>query len=500
MQNRPLIERTSEPLYLSEEELKEQEKYLKDVFIVDKNEKQIENSLFQQIKRQILNQDIIHFVGAKQKIKHIIDKVARNYKSEKIGGFYGMRTLKKIKNSVKNKSFKRNYSEQQPHNISKWIYCEKHCVKVLYPLINKETRSTAFMLRILAGSVIDTTGKLPLKFKYDNPENEPLSGIWMDSNIEGGGDHRFFKLCKLDPSSDGSRLIMGFGPSASGKTYWAENIIKMIQNNQPSFPRSFLSVDGGLVRELSFIYQKIIEMLEINKISGFKNLVSAGLDLDPFHKSLFKAGKIKKNIQKYLITQQKNDETFPVSLYVPETLGSPKGFTKNVIPYINITGDDNNWIGLYIWQNKTEDHEKDWELRLKNKYSELQEYNLQGMSTTTSGKSRELKEGKKYSITAYDNSKRNGMIALKKAPGGRIDIHNSGGKKTIDEMGEETYNKSLITEYRNAHNIYILENLDQEEYKSIYRKKELNDIGQLGGNKTKRNRTKRKKYTKKKNI
>lgn len=504
MQNTPSIERTSEPLYLSEEELNAQKEYLKDVIIVDETNELIEDKLFQEIKREILNPDIINLTGTEKKIKDIIDKVAGKYKSEKIGGFYGIRrTLKKLKNSVKNKSFKRNYFVQQPHNIEKWIYCEKHCVKVLLPLIKAEINSTAFMLRVLSGSVIDTTtnNDLPLKFEYYNPEDEPLSGIWMDGDNQG--DHRFFKLCKLDSTSDESRLIMGFGPSASGKTYWAENIIKMIQSKQQSFPKSFLSVDGGLMRALSFVYQYIINSLEKHShVKGFENLVSSGFDPFYRHTSLFTSGKIKKNIQKYLITQQKNDKTSPVSLYVPETLGSPThrlvGFKKAIQPYINITGDVNNWIGLYIWQNKTKDHEEDWELRLKNKYPELQNYNLQGISTTTSGKSRELKEGKKYSSKAYSHSKKNGMNALKKAPGGRIDIHNSGGKKTKDEMGKETLNQSLITEYKNAYDIYILDETNlKKEYNSIYRKKELNDIGQLGGNKTKRKYTKRKKkYTK----
>ena len=72
--------------------------------------------------------------------------------------------------------------------------------------------------------------------------------------------------------------------------------------------------------------------------------------------------------------------------------------------------------------------------------------NIDALSTTVSGKGRELTEGKKYSSSAYNYSKKHGYQALKKAPGARIDIHNSGGKKTNDSK----FNKSVVIEYPNA--------------------------------------------------
>ena len=67
-----------------------------------------------------------------------------------------------------------------------------------------------------------------------------------------------------------------------------------------NFPRSFLSVDGGLVRELSYVYQDIIRALAKHpRINGLNNLVSSGWD--PFHKSLFKAGvKMLKKVFKHI--------------------------------------------------------------------------------------------------------------------------------------------------------------------------------------------------------
>ena len=89
---------------------------------------------------------------------------------------------------------------------------------------------------------------------------------------------------------------MGLGPSAAGKTFWAKNVIKLMGKANNNFPRSFLSVDGGLVRELSYVYQDIIRALAKHpKIDGLNNLVSSGWD--PFHKSLFKAGHVKKSVK-----------------------------------------------------------------------------------------------------------------------------------------------------------------------------------------------------------
>lgn len=355
------------------------------------------------------------------------------------------------------------------------------CFKVLSELMNKEINSTAFMLRVLSGSVIDSTsekqdeewvnGKYPLKFKYNGP-NERLSNNWIE-------DSKYFELEQLDYDSSEIRLIMGLGPSASGKTHWARYIIKLIgmSNNTYSFPRSFLSIDGGLMRELSYVYQSIINAFKGSSKSGFNNLVSSG----PFSKSLFNSNYIKKVIIDYLNTQRVNSKLH-VSLYVPETLGDPRlrfNPLKKIQPYIKITG-DKRWIGLYIWQHKKEEEcDKSEEYKCK--------------STTNSGKNRELTEGKKYSSRAYYHSKSNGYRAIKKAPGGRIDIHNSGGKKT-----GETYNKSIIIEYPNEVRQYILENNHVESFNAIYVKERLDELIKIGGRNTRRirnkNKRKRKKY------
>ena len=431
-------------------ELMTEVNYLENVMLKfpDNSEEQI--NAVPEIRNQILTPDIMNLTDAEEQIEETIDLVTGK-KETKI-----------------------------QEGKAQWIYCEKNCVKALSSQIKKEIHSTAFMLRVLSNSVIDTTandkgedGQLPLKFSYVNPNGEKLTGKWEN-------DQKFFKLEKLDPQTERSRLIMGLGPSAAGKTFWARNVIKLMRKANNNFPRSFLSVDGGLVRELSYIYQDIIRALAKHpKINGLHNLVSSGWD--PFHKSLFSAGKVKKSIQEYLKTQKTNNE-LPVSIYVPETLGSPagSGFKSKVEKYVKIT-EDNNWIGLYIWQGRTPQEDQKWVNKFKQKNQNIGNENIDALSTTVSGKGRELTEGKKYSSSAYNYSKKHGYQALKKAPGARIDIHNSGGKKT-----NGVFNKSVVIEYPNAQGQYLLNQEMLDDFNSIYLQKPIELLGQIGGRKTRR--------------
>ena len=435
--------------------------YLENVIVVINGQEKQLNTV-PEIRNQILNPEIMNLTDAEEQIEEVIDEVTEN-KENKISA-----------------------------GNAKWIYCEKACVKALSSQIKREINSTAFMLRVLSNSVIDTTaddegknGQFPLKFIFELGTNGKLTGVWEN-------DHQYFKLKELDPQSQESRLIMGLGPSAAGKTFWAKNVIKLMGKANVNFPRSFLSVDGGLVRELSYVYQDIIRALAKHpKINGLNNLVSSGWD--PFHKSLFKAGHVKSAIREYLKTQKPfSDSKLPVSIYVPETLGNPMsdGFKKGVDKYVKITG-DNNWIGLYIWQGRTPEEDHKWVNKFKIANPEFVNENIDAVSTTVSGQGRELTEGKKYSSSAYNYSKKHGYHALKKAPGARIDIHNSGGKKTNGE-----FNKSVVIEYPNANGEYLLNQQMLDEFNSIYLSKQLNLLGQIGGRKTRRRLRRKSKKTK----
>ena len=331
-----------------------------------------------------------------------------------------------------------------------WIKCSKKCFTHLSKLLDKESELTAFMLKVMSECVIDTTnGKFPLVFTCGpqiTNKGKGLTGKWKD-------DSKHFKLEPLDNTTKQRRLIMGFGPSASGKTFWASNIIKLMGLQDKEFPKSFLSIDGGKVREISYMYTHIVdEISKHEKILGFDNLVKAGLS---FGRSLFESGGVKSGIKKYLKEQSERYVGCPVSLYIPETLGSCinplKACSSKYTAYKKMTKDD-KWIGLYIWQHKEKglcDFGKGFKC----------------ISCLESGSSRELSEGKKYSNSAYSVSKKNGIIQMKKAPGGRFDIHNCGDPKWCKT------NKTTIVEYPIVGK-YILsakKDIIEKKYNSVYK-------------------------------
>jgi len=410
----------------------------------------------------ILNQDIFNFTLAKNAVDSVIQGIIDRDKSKK-----------------------------RKHADGIWTYCTGGCVSELAKLINKELKSTAFILRFMSNSTIDITadddtglnGEHPLTFIYNNPSGKQVTGIWEN-------DKELFDLKPLDlRKGANARFIAGLGPSAAGKTYWAKNAIKLLGETDPTFPKSFLSIDGGAAREFSVVYQDIIQALESHpEIGGFKNLVSAGWD--PIHTSLFSAGKAKKSAIAYLKEQKKkNNGKALVSLYVPETLGNPlENSKKKLDKFVEATG-DYRWIGLYIWQGVTPKKDKVWVDKIKKQYPALANENIEAKSTTVSGQSREKTEGKLYSSSAYGTSKTHGLAMMKIAPGARIDIHNSGGKKT-----GETFNKSVVQEYPNKDGRYILSKELLTPYNAIYIQKSGK---KKGGRRTRKIRLKKNRRTRK---
>lgn len=278
-----------------------------------------------------------------------------------------------------------------------WIKCKDGCDSVLEEYIQKEMHSTAYILRCLQMSMINA----PLTIYCTNIAK--VSGVWED-------DKTLFKMGTFKQSA--GRLIMGFGPSASGKTYWAEKIIDMLSHLEPNFPKAFMSIDGGTYREASVVYQTIIKSVTDKNIGGLSNLMSAGFS---FETSLFSSGKVKQAISAYLKTQP------PPNLYVPDTLGgckgglSKKGFCSNLYKkYKDITKDNDNWIGLCIWQ-----HVEDTMCVFGPEYKCI--------GCKESGKERERREGKQYSDAAWGNSFYSGIANAKKANKWFV-IHNTGGR------------------------------------------------------------------------
>ena len=76
---------------------------------------------------------------------------------------------------------------------------------------------------------------------------------------------------------------------------------RYIVTTDKSFPNAFLSIDGGIYREKSVVYQlitKLIKKLCNKKILGFENLYSSGLE--NFKKGMKSLFKVKKQIKDYL--------------------------------------------------------------------------------------------------------------------------------------------------------------------------------------------------------
>jgi hypothetical protein len=308
-------------------------------------------------------------------------------------------------------------------NIKKaghWIDCKGKCYETLTKYLNMEFKLTAFMLRILSKSVIDITNENPLVFHITDAAR--LTGQWEH-------DKELIDIVEVEEGKK-KRLIMGFGPSASGKTFWTENVIKMMDEADPNFPKVFMSVDGGIIREFSEIYQEVVRNTP-KIILGFKNLTQ-GEKMAPTNGA-------KKAMKKYLFKQkEKNDGNSVISIYVPETLSKCKipmvpcnSYYKD---FMELTGDKDSWIGMYIWQERDK--------------------------CIVSGKAREKKEGKKYTDKYYPTSKRYGLQEMKKGMGGRIDIHNSG---TRDE-------KSTITEHPTGERKYLLNPTIVSRFNSNYRR------------------------------
>lgn len=301
-----------------------------------------------------------------------------------------------------------------------WTTCAGDCKTLSIDAFKTELNSTAYFLRVLANTTIRGDGSGGIDINYINPAMTVLTGKWVD-------DAKFFTIKPFDKPG---RLIMGFGPSASGKTFWAKNLIEMMRMRDANFPDTFISIDGGLYRELSQVYQTIVAQVKGVNIIGFSNLVLAGISLT--QSSLFASGKIKKGMISYLKTQPIETN---ISLYVPETLGDcgsyrPSGCKSKIEPYVNISNDP-KWIGTMIYQHKTGD-----------KCPEEIGYKCKG--ATESGTEREVDEGKQYSNSAFDHSYNQGIKEVNVAPGPRFVIHNSGGRRDI----VNTINKSIIHDMR----------------------------------------------------
>ena len=325
-----------------------------------------------------------------------------------------------------------------------WIECKDGCLELCKKYISKEINSTAYILKILSGSVVGDKKNYKVSFLINNKllkDTNNLTGIWKD-------DAKYFDIKIINISNfkndnltndnlTNGRLIMGFGPSASGKTYCANLLSELMSIVDDNFPKLFLSIDGGKYRELSFFYKKIVNLCIENGISGFKNLVHI---INMF--SIYNSDIVKKTINNYLLSQKNKNAI--INLYVPDTISfcTTKCYF-NYKKYIEITG-DKNWIATMIYQHKTNE-----ECKFKGIYKCI--------GCTTSGEERQKSNGKKYSSKAWDISFNHGNYALSQGPKYRFKIHNCG--KYNENLTHKSFFEDLsIYNNNNERIIYIKKN------------------------------------------
>jgi broad specificity phosphatase PhoE len=298
---------------------------------------------------------------------------------------------------------------------SEWLACRGECSAAAREGIEAERGSTAYMLRCLAQGMLSVDGKTAvLRVRVEG--GEPLTGRWSDD--EG----RLFLEGEEGP---GGRLVMGFGPSASGKTYLTSTLLSLLRQADPTLPSVFFSIDGDVYRSSSLAYQEVKEAAYRVCAQGFDNLVSSGVSA--MLGSLFEAKVAIRAVLPFLARQKT-----AIHLYIPETLGGCLvGSCESVYKAYKDLTKDPKWIGLLIWQ-----HRKGKECNFP--------VGWRCRGCTESGLSRQKMDGKKYSNTAWENSMTNGRAEFVKAPGGAYLIHNSGQKgstSVIVDYGEASQAK-----------------------------------------------------------
>ena len=251
---------------------------------------------------------------------------------------------------------------------------------ILKNLVKQETDTLEYQLRVLSYNYI---GDRP--FNIINESTEDI----LDN----------YRLILPDVKP---RLIMVFGPSASGKTSSSGEMIKMFSKSYPDFPTCFMTLDGGKFRKASKIFQMIIHQAAIH-------------DVDIASHNIFP--KVKHTIMKYYENQVAKYNTM-ISLYIPITLG--KSYIQSYSTYVELTK-DTNWIGVFIWQHK---------------FDCIYEGKYKCNGCAKSGIEREKIEGKKYKLYKWEASMERGLNEVKKAKGGFYCIHNGGRLDSLITMND----------------------------------------------------------------
>ena len=154
-----------------------------------------------------------------------------------------------------------------------WIVIKKtkekfNCQALLKELFTIEQESTALILSTFMNSLVmseENKEKFRININFTKEKNiDDLTGIWKDDSkilvikLFSKFETRFWSVYK-----GAKRLIFGLGPSASGKTFLAKKLLVSLSSKSVTFPKCFLSVDGGTSRGLSYLYQLVINTFKI---------------------------------------------------------------------------------------------------------------------------------------------------------------------------------------------------------------------------------------------
>lgn len=291
--------------------------------------------------------------------------------------FYGM--LNRIKH------FSRQISSD-----SKWTILSTRDEWILHDLWQIERRSTIFWLNLLGASVISPRNiqhNPPYTLKWTGSDSP--TGVWQYEDIRG--DVIGISLTVSQDQQPAS-FVLASGPSASGKTFFAQKIVNEI------IKRPMVNADGSLSRAHSLIYQatknvmgSIRNMNVTAKNSVLKILIKS------FGLGEFDSDKIKNQFKTFLETQLKS--TGGINIYIPDTLSSSE--SSRFVDQLRILSraDPDNSYQIMIFQHLTPE-----QCLFRGSY--------QCVGTEPSGKARQRQQSKIYSPLGYWSSMARSIDAL----------------------------------------------------------------------------------------
>jgi len=347
---------------------------------------------------------------------------------------------------------------------SEWMKCDKqkHCDSAaLHYLWRIERESTIYMLRILNMGYISKDNTRPLIINIDltypgsvSVEDARLTGIWSKDNPH--------VTLELATTGGGITFVLASGPTGAGKTFMGKQICEKL-----GLP-PMISIDGGIYRDCSIVYQIIKHVLHEKGWAGMRNLVFTStlekihsvprllrISWTKFFEGIFDTEKVKNLVYQYLVYQRglkKIKINFPI--YVPDTLS----FTPSMNDYkdfLALTGYNRSGLsneGMNIINAMIYQH---WEGGEKCPLP----FPQRCVGCLASGRAREIREGKKYpdNPDSYNKGVKNSLAILFDESNEfmtRIFIHNTGSPDRSKQSLWYQYSKhygivSPITQHYN---------------------------------------------------